>query len=119
MNNRRAGLLIRVGALVIPLMTVGQSSRAQTRARDQFVGAWHLIALEHRDASGKTSRCDCTGMFVFTRDGHAAVQVMDRNPQASSESGYSQGGYEATFGRYVIDERTQTFTLRVDGALVR
>ena len=119
MNSRPAGFLIRAAALVVPLLTSGQSSRAQTRARDQFVGAWRLIALEQRDANGKTSRCDCTGMFVFTRGGHAAVQVMDRDPGASAASGYSQGGYEATFGRYDVDERTQTFRLRVEGALVR
>ena len=119
MNNRTVAPLIRVGAFLVPLLTLGQSSRAQTSARDQFVGAWRLIALEQRGASGKTSRCDCTGMFVFTRDGHAAVQVMDRTPTAGAASGYSQGGYEATFGSYVIDEQTQTFTLHVEGALVR
>lgn len=119
MNSRTVGLLIRVGAFVVPLLALGQSSRAQTSARDQIVGAWRLVALEHRDATGKTSHCDCTGQFIFTRDGHAAVQLMDRNPGAGAASGYSQGGYEATFGSYVIDEQTHTFTLRVDGALVR
>jgi len=32
---------------------------------------------------------------------------------------YAQGGYEASYGTYVIDERTHTFTFHVEGALVR
>jgi hypothetical protein len=61
-------------------------------------------------------------MFVFTRDGHASVQVMERNPQPQAHAGpeqYSQGGYEATFGKYEIDKSAHTFTFHVEGALVR
>jgi hypothetical protein len=32
---------------------------------------------------------------------------------------YAQGGYEASFGRFTVDERARTFTFRVEGALVR
>ena len=32
---------------------------------------------------------------------------------------YSQGGYEATFGRFEVDARTNTFTYYVEGSLVR
>ena len=32
---------------------------------------------------------------------------------------YAQGGYEASFGPYVIDERTHTFKFHIDSALVR
>jgi hypothetical protein len=123
MNRTSNRFLIAAATSLVGLLTVGralgQSRTAHTGASDQFVGAWRLVALEHSDANGKTSRCDCTGMFVFTRDGHAAVQVMDHHPAAGAESGYSQGGYEATFGSYVVDERTRTFTLRVEGALAR
>jgi hypothetical protein len=51
-----------------------------------------------------------------------SVQVMDRNPQAQTAAGpeqYSQGGYEASFGTYAIDDRAHTFTYHVEGALVR
>ena len=47
---------------------------------------------------------------------------MYRNPQAGSAAGpvqYAQGGYEASFGSYEIDERAHTFTFHVEGALVR
>ena len=29
---------------------------------------------------GRIQKASCTGMFVFTRNGHASVQVMKRNP---------------------------------------
>lgn len=88
--------------------------------RERFVGAWRLVALESPDANGKLHRHDCTGIFVFTRDGHASVQVMSREPETAGASGeYSAGGYEASFGRYVVDEPTHTFTFHVEGAVVR
>ena len=47
---------------------------------------------------------------------------MERNPQAQTPAGpeqYSQGGYEASFGTYQIDENAHTFTFHIEGALVR
>ena len=47
---------------------------------------------------------------------------MDRNPQTSTTTGpqqYSQGGYEASWGTYNVDERTHTFVFHIAGALVR
>jgi hypothetical protein len=94
--------------------------------REQFVGAWRLAWLEEQGADGKIHRADCTGLLVYTRDGHMSVQVMYRNPPASSQAAanaapvrYAQGGYEASFGRYEIDESARTFTFHVEGALVR
>jgi hypothetical protein len=43
----------------------------------------------------KDLRADCTGMLVYTRDGHVSVQVMYREPQTGSPSRpvqYAQGG---------------------------
>ena len=47
---------------------------------------------------------------------------MERNPQPQAHAGpeqYSQGGYEATFGTYEVNESAHTFTLHIEGALVR
>ena len=90
--------------------------------RDRFIEAWRLAWLEEPGLDGKVHRADCTGLLVYTRDGHMSVQVMYRKPQAATQAGqvqYAQGGYEASFGTCVIDERTHTFTFHVDGALVR
>jgi hypothetical protein len=89
--------------------------------RDQFVGAWRLASLEQEGADGKVHTSDSVGLLVFTHDGHMSVQVMDRNPPAQASAGpeqYSQGGYEASFGTYQIDD-ARTFTFHVEGALVR
>jgi len=99
-----------------------QDRDALARIPEQFIGAWRLVSLEVTDADGKVHRGDSTGMFVFTREGRLAVQVMDRTPPAVPHAGpeqYAQGGYEATFGRFEVDERTHTFTYYVEGALVR
>jgi hypothetical protein len=99
----------------------GQNRQGEARARDRFVGAWRLVALEERGSDGKSHRCDCAGLFVFTHDGHASVQVMTRDPHAAVAGAgqYSQGGYEASFGGYVVDERAHTFTFHIEGAVAR
>jgi hypothetical protein len=88
---------------------------------ERFVGAWRLASLEQEGADGKIHKSDSTGLLVFTRDGHMSVQVMDRNPPAQAAAGpeqYSQGGYEASFGTYEIND-AHAFTFHVEGALVR
>ena len=100
----------------------GQDGSANPGIRKQFVGAWRLARLEQPGAEGKLQSADSTGLLVFTDDGHMSVQVMERNPQAQAAAKpeqYSQGGYEASYGTYQIDERSHTFTFHVEGALVR
>jgi Lipocalin-like domain len=92
--------------------------------RERFVGAWRLASLEGQQLDGKIHKADSIGLLVFTRDGHMSVQVMERNPQpqaaaAAAPEQYSQGGYEASFGTFEIEESTHTFTFHVEGALVR
>jgi hypothetical protein len=118
--------LFCVVSLLIGMTTTtlsgGQDRDGSESIKNRFVGAWRLVALEAPGANGKIHRADSIGLLVFTRDGHMSVQVMDRNPSPQTPAGpeqYSQGGYEATFGRYEIDERTRTFTFHVEGALVR
>ena len=91
--------------------------------RDRLIGAWHLVELDRPGPDGKLSKIDCSGLFVFTRDGHLSVQVMERSPKPQAEAAapeqYSQGGYEASFGSYAVNESAHTFTFHVEGALVR
>lgn len=102
------------------LMLFGQ--QVHTDVKDRFIGAWRLSWLEEPGADGKIHRADCTGLLVYTHDGHMSVQVMYRNPQAGAKGSpvqYAQNGYEASFGTYQIDETTHTFTFHVEGAMVR
>jgi hypothetical protein len=112
-------LFIGMTAMTLP----GSQERSGSEGiRGRFVRAWRLSWLEEQGADGKIHRADSTGLLVFTRDGHMSVQVMYRNPQPGTNAApvqYEQGGYEASFGTYEIDESTQTFTFHVEGALVR
>jgi hypothetical protein len=92
-------ILLMIGAKAITLASSQDRGVIQQRIRDQFVGAWRLVSLEAPGSEGKIEQADSIGMFVFTRDGHASVQVMERNPApqaAAVPEQYSHGGYEAT-----------------------
>jgi Lipocalin-like domain len=127
--NRKKLASLAAGTLFVAVTTLatwtapGRQDRAvKSSIQDRFVGAWRLDSLEERAADGKVHRADCTGLLVYTSDGHMSVQVMYRNPSAAASAAsvqYAQGGYEASFGTYEIDERTHTFTFHVEGALVR
>jgi hypothetical protein len=116
---------LEVGAaiLLIGLTTTFAAAQSGNTDRDRLAGAWKLIALEQPGPDGKLNRIDCCGIFVFARDGHLSVQIMERKPRpqsavAGSEQ-YSQGGYEASYGTFTVDERTHTFIFHVEGSLVR
>lgn len=112
--------ILALGMTTITLAT-GQKHGPDQETRDRFLGAWRLAWLEEPDTSGKVQRVDCTGLLVYTLDGHMSVQVMYRSAEPRNSSAsvhYVQGGYEASFGRYEIDD-ARTFTFHVEGALVR
>jgi len=113
--------LIAVATTRSTALTASDGSAAAQGDRERFVGAWRLAWLEEPGTDGKVHRADCTGLFVFTGDGFASVQVMYRNP-GGGDAGpvqYAQGGYEASYGRYDVDERAKAWTLHVEGAMVR
>src|SRR4051794_40724260 len=101
-------LLILVTSSFAQSARTSQDAVALENGRNQFVGGWRLVSLEEADVDGKVHKADCTGMFVFSADGKASVQVMYRNPKTDS-NGYTQDGYEASFGRYEIND-AHTFT---------
>ena len=111
-------LFVAIAALSGAKLSARQNRTANRGDLDRFVGAWRLVSLEEEGADGKLHKADCLGMFVFSRDGHASVQVMYRDPKTANNA-YAQGGYEASYGRYAINERAHTFTFHLDGALVR
>jgi hypothetical protein len=109
--------LYTVLLVAVPMVPTAQPTTKRPNALDAFVGTWRLVSLERSGPGGMVDKPDCTGQFLFTADGDAAVQVMYRNGGAGDQ--YAQGGYEATFGRYTVDAQTHTFIFHVDGALVR
>jgi hypothetical protein len=117
-------LLVALASLLMATLTirgVSQDRKANQVLQDRFVGAWRLGSLEEAGADGKVHKADCTGMLVYTRDGHMSVQVMYRERASGNSAApvqYAQGGYEASFGQYEVND-ANTFTFHVEGALVR
>ena len=107
--------LLLSSLVLFSAVAAAQSAQAGT-SQNVLLGAWKLVSLEEPNADGQVHVADCTGQFVFTNDGKASVQVMYRSAQTGSA--YAQGGYEASYGSYHIDD-TSTFTFHIDGALVR
>lgn len=104
-----------LAAVGVAVLLAGAAAGQGRDAREQFAGAWRLVRLEHAGQA-----VECTGSLVFTREGHMSVQVMERNAESRAMAGqYSQGGYEASWGTYTVDESAHTFTFHVEGALVR
>ena len=115
------GVMYLLIAVVAMAPSASQDPSGAQDARSQFVGAWRLAWLEEEGADGKVHKADCSGLLVYTRDGHMSVQVMYRNPEPGNGARpgqYAQGGYEASFGRSDIGN-AHIFTFHVDGAMVR
>jgi hypothetical protein len=123
MKNLLALVLITAFLGPTALQLSGDSEHdSKQEFQNRFVGAWRLAWLEEPDADGTLHKADCTGLLVYTQDGHMSVQVMYRNPLTGGQAGpvqYAQGGYEASFGTYQIDENSHTFVFHVEGAMVR
>ena len=116
----KSQLLWSLVVLLSPGMEAQSAARTTAdpnlQGQNPLVGAWKLVSLEDPGANGQVHQIDCAGVFVFTADGKAAVQLMYRNAQ--SGSAYAKGGYEASFGSYRL-EKSSTFTFHIEGALVR
>jgi hypothetical protein len=92
-------------------------------ARPALVGSWHLVWLELPGPDGALRRItDAKGSLIYTPGGQVSVQVMYARASDTPQGGpvqYAEGGYEGTFGRYVVDEATRTVTHHYEGANVR
>jgi hypothetical protein len=97
-----------------------------------LVGTWMLTSREDRARDGKVHPdpglgSDPIAILVYDATGNFAAQFMKRNrsnPDAAQAQGASgpnnsraQGGYDAYFGTYTVDDRQGTVTQRLAGAL--
>jgi len=110
-------------ALTGALHSQSADKASDTPAKDKLVGAWRLVWVDEQQPDGTTKRItDRRGTIVYTRDGHMSVQIMLPNMDKASETNpvqYDQGGYEAYYGTYDVDEQAHAVTHHVEGALVR
>lgn len=92
-------------------------SYGQPTMHPTVVGTWHLVRIESQGPDGKPSEAAPTGMLIYTKDGHAAVQLM--YPQTALSNEFVHDGYEATFGTYDLDQRKHQLTYHVQGSATR
>jgi hypothetical protein len=102
---------------------VAATGTSGATARSPLVGAWRLVALEGPGPDGQMQRdTSAKGSLIYTPDGAVSVQVMFADAVSAHSDApvqYAKDGYEASFGRYVVDEATRTVTHHYDGSLVR
>jgi hypothetical protein len=102
------------------------------RLSETLPGTWRLLSRIDVTASGE--RCseptlgeDPEALLIYDRSGHFAAQFMRRDrsvdiPDAATagpNNSRAQGGYDAYFGSYVIDDATSSVTQTLVGALSR
>ncbi|HEU5358982.1 MAG TPA: lipocalin-like domain-containing protein [Gemmatimonadales bacterium] len=96
-----------------------------------LVGTWELRSREDRTHTGERRvdpalGADPVALLVYDAHGRFTAQFMkrDRNepaPEAAAAAGpnnsRAQGGYDAYFGTYTVDDAAGTVTQRLTGAL--
>ena len=93
-------------------------SYGQRPVQPTVVGTWHLVRIDSPGPDGKPSEApQPTGILIYTKDGHAAVQLM--YPQTSLSNEFVHDGYEATFGTYDLDEGKHQLVYHVEGSATR
>ena len=95
-------------------------------------GTWDLVSRIDATASGErriepSLGADPLALLIYDRSGHFAAQFMRRDrsvevpdgPSGAKNNSQAQGGYDAYFGTYTIDEEEGTVTQRLVGSLSR
>lgn len=95
-------------------------------------GTWQLLSRIDLTPSGErrpepSLGEDPVALLIYDRTGHFAAQFMRRDrsvevpdgPSGGRNNSRAQGGYDAYFGTYRVDDGTRTVTQTLTGALSR
>jgi len=95
-------------------------------------GTWQLVSRIDTTASGERQPEPSLGedpiaLLIYDRNGHFAAQFMRRDrsvdmpdgPSGAKNNSRAQGGYDAYFGTYTVDDAHGTVTQHLLGALSR
>jgi len=93
-------------------------------------GTWRLLSRVDVTTDGTAHPdpalgSDPVALLIYDRSGHFAAQFMKRDRTALPQDGpvgaanntQAQGGYDAYFGTYTVDDTTSVVTQRLEGAL--
>ena len=101
------------------------------RLSEQLPGTWELVSRIDVTTSGErrpeaSLGDDPIAYLIYDRSGHFAAQFMKRGdrsvavpdgPSGARNNSRAQGGYDAYFGLYTVDDERGTVTQRLLGAL--
>ncbi len=100
--------------------------------RETLPGTWKLLSRTDRTRSGELRAepslgSDPVALLIYDRSGNFAAQFMKRDRSGSlfeataggPNNSRAQGGYDAYFGTYTIDDAQGTVTQQLTGALSR
>jgi hypothetical protein len=101
------------------------------RLSERLPGTWELVSRIDLTESGERRPEPSLGedpiaYLIYDRSGHFAAQFMKRGdrsaplpdgPSAAKNNSRAQGGYDAYFGTYTVDDVQGTVTQRLLGAL--
>src|SRR4249919_2182289 len=95
-------------------------------------GTWQLLSRIDVTASGERRPEPSLGedplaLLIYDRSGHFSAQFMRRHrsgdipdgPSGAKNNSRAQGGYDAYFGTYTIDDEKSSVTQRLLGSLSR
>lgn len=123
MKMKLCGLFAFVVTLAAMSPAHSEDKKDAADGKEKLIGAWRLAWLDEPGADGKIIHItDAKGSLIYTADGQVSVQVMYATAESNATSSpvqYAQRGYEASFGRFVVDEAAHTVTHHYDGSLVR
>ena len=93
-------------------------------------GTWELVSrIDVTDSGERRPEAslgeDPIAILIYDRSGHFAAQFMKRDrstpatdgPSGAPNNSRAQGGYDAYFGTYSVDDAKGTVTQRLEGAL--
>ena len=89
-----------------------------------LAGTWELLHRVTRTASGRditSDRGKITALLIYDGKGSFSAQFMseNRSPESSGAANNTRlvAGYDAYFGRYVVDDSTGAVTQTIEGSL--
>ncbi len=109
----RTAMIFVLVALVGAIVADAQPStrRSLSAAESELGGTWRLIAWEDRDRPA--------GLFIYTADGHVAIQVMRGGAPdaAANPRGEVNGTFHAYFGTFfTVDEAKRIVVHHVEAS---
>lgn len=105
-------------------------SPSDSRLSVRLPGTWRLVSRVDVTSDGTPHPdpalgSDAVALLIYDRTGHFAAQFMKRDrstalrdgPVGAANNTQAQGGYDAYFGRYTVDDATGVVTQRLEGSL--